>query len=222
MRTFSFTFIPLARNCSRLLLSTGSRRSESSSARGFTLIEMMVVVLVITLVATLAVPSVSKRMQSNETSNAAQIIASAYRTARLQAMGRGSAVVVRYNAGTFQILEGILGVGVAPAGCDPLPAASCTTPVDRWDAGSPGFQVLESYNFAGGQYTVTTQDTATRTLLDVCFSPSGRAYTRTAATGALTPMTTPVDISIERTDAVGLQRRVAVSPSGSARVVAEP
>lgn len=207
MRTFSFIFIPLAPRARR------ARPPE----RGFTLIEMMVVVLIITLVAAIAVPAVSLRMKSNRTAQAAETISTIYRTAQAQAMGRGSAVLVRYNAGTFQILEGIVGVTDALGpDCAPLPESSCTVPPDRWDATSDRNQVVENYNFvASGDYAVTPI-----TPLDVCFTPSGRTWWNDS--GTLQRMNAPVTFTVSRTDSTGFDRVVVLSPTGAARVVAAP
>ena len=52
----------------------------------------MVVVVIITALAALAVPSILRQMRDRRTRQAAEEIASVYRQARLRALGRGAAV----------------------------------------------------------------------------------------------------------------------------------
>lgn len=220
MRTFPFIFTPL---------ETGRRFPRAPAGqRAFTLIEMMVVVLIITLVATIAVPAVSNRMRSNRTAQAAETLSTIFRTAQSQAMGRGSAVLVRYNAGTFQVLEAIVGATNAPnAGCARLPESSCTVPATRWNAGSDRFQQVDTYDFVtSGNHTVTAEISAATpvatTTLDVCFTPSGRTWSRTDPTAPLVRMNAAATFTVARPDASGFPRVVALSPTGAARVVATP
>jgi len=196
-----------------------SRRS--ASVRGFTLVELMVTVVIISVIATLATPSILRRVDSYKTRNAAELIASTFRLARLRAMGRGSAVVVRYEGatGVVTVLEGIQGPDMVAAGCANLPASSCTTPADRFNTSGSGTrsQTIESYDADGGDsYTLTASLGATS---DVCFTPLGRAYSRAAFTNAFTPMTTPATMTVTRGTG-SLVRTVAILPNGIARVSA--
>jgi type II secretion system protein H len=191
------------------------------SKRGFTLIEMMVVVVVITLSAAIAMPGIAKRMKTNRAKMAAEKIATIYRTARLRALGRGSAVLVRYNNGVFSTREGIQGVDRTATGCEPLPEPSCLLPSTRWDNTSRS-QSIETVDFvSSGDFTVSAQTTAVVTSLDICFSPSGRSFSRTVTTATLADMSAPVRFDLSRTDGVGVKRAIVVSPAGTARTVAE-
>jgi prepilin-type N-terminal cleavage/methylation domain-containing protein len=200
--------------CLRPVFST-AHRLRLRPARGFTLIELMVVVMIISILAVIAVPSVVERMRERRSAEAAQRIAALYRSARLRAMGRGAAVLVRYNAGSFSVLEATQGnVGVA-AGCETLPLNSCTATswldVTAFDLPRRGEYegVTVSARDASDSSTATTQ-------LDVCYTPLGRAFTRLVPANPFDPMTGVASFAVGRSG--GLSRTVAVLPNGVARL----
>ncbi len=204
--------------------------------RGFTLLELMVVVIIITVVATLAIPSVTRQMKERRTQEAAQRVASMYLDARMRAMGRGSAVLVRYTPGTrgrFDMWEAQRGTGDAPTGtsdanCATLPVSSCLTP--NWNVGSPGtsYREVTSLDLANrGEYdrvTITMEDGAGTAVsnLDVCFTPMGRTFFRTTLSQPLQPLATTHVAEVYRAEGstrIGRTRRVAVMPNGASRLI---
>jgi type IV fimbrial biogenesis protein FimT len=189
---------------------------------------MMVVVVIITLMASIAIPGIARQMQNHRIKEAAELISTIYRGARLRSLGRGSAILVRYNGtdGTFTTMEAIRGT----AACAQMPEPSCQTTVDRWSDAAmvTRRQTLDSINFissgdlsVGGTVMVSAVATAADDI-DVCFSPSGRAFIRTDPAALFNDMTTPITFEIDRVDDVGFARSVVVNSSGNARTVATP
>ena len=198
--------------------------------RGFTLIELMVVVVLISIIAAIAVPGVVQRLRARRATEAAERIATLYRGARVRALGRGAAVLVRFENSRFTVYENIVGATAATtetgnAACAQMPSASClrtnwaNTGADtRREVG--GFRYADRAEYLDSKVVVSVLDTAgsATTTLDVCFSPIGQAYTRTNLTGTLTPLNGVVGATVTRTGITGITHRVTVIPNGIAAV----
>lgn len=204
------------------------------NARGFTLVEMMAVVIMITILAGIAIPMVTSQLRDRRVHEAAQRVAALYHMARMRAMGRGSAVLVRFSPGTagkFEVLEAQRGIRDAPVGnsedaCAALPISSCLTP--DWNTPASGdFRPLAGLDLANrGEYdklqiTMADESDAAVANLDICFTPMGRAFWRTNVNQPLTPLTSTHVAQVFRATGatpLGRQRRVLVLPNGSSRL----
>lgn len=212
---FPFIFIQLSR---RAHISLAHRRA-------FTLVELMIVVVLITLLAAIAVPSIGKQMSMYAAKQDAEQVAALYRGARLHAMGRGSAVSVQYNNGIFTVREAIRGNAATLQQCDTLPVSSCTLNPLQW-TNPTLFSVLNTVDYS----TATNLTVGARTrnaggaeltpgTLNICFTPLGAAYAD--STGQLTRLTGSARFDLQQAGAP-LDHSVVISPLGATRVVVMP
>ncbi len=195
--------------------SVKKRRARQSL--GFTLIELMVVVTIIGILASLGVPTIVERLRERRANQAAQEIALLYRNARLRALGQGFAVMVSYTATGFEVREAMPFGGVTGA-CSLQMPLSCTT--NTWAAAGTDYRVIGSFTtatYSGVTNAVSLADGTAATTLDVCFTPRGRTFFRTNSSAPLLPNTGVVNVAVTRT-ATGNVRNVSVLPNGMARL----
>jgi prepilin-type N-terminal cleavage/methylation domain-containing protein len=201
------------------------RRFESKAksshwiGRGFTLVELMVVVIIIGVMAAIIIPTASRAMRARRSSGAASQIALAYRIAKMRALARGSAVMVRYQAGQVQTFEAPPGLTTGMTSCSTPGAwnncayqSTTCVPIDNYQ--NPG----ENLN-----YTLIVGGSQVTGVLDICFSPAGLSYLRTGSASFSTMTNVPM-IKVWNGGAAdmasSLVNTVYILPNGAARVVA--
>jgi prepilin-type N-terminal cleavage/methylation domain-containing protein len=208
------------------VMRLGSRRGLPiglGRSRGFTLLELMAVVLIITVFASLAIPSVVAQLRDRRVQEAARRIGMVYREARLRALGRGSAVLVRIVNGDITVLEARVGTDVGGnAGCVDLPMSSCLSaawedPLRRRTVG--GFHVATSGEQAGMAVAISDSANTAIPRLDICFTPMGRVFSR-RPTAPDTAFARDNDTYIATITRPGMTRtrQVALMPNGTARL----
>jgi type IV fimbrial biogenesis protein FimT len=182
----------------------------------------MVVVLIIGITAALATPTITGQVRERRSRDTAQRIAQLYSVARMRALGRGTAVLVRYRAATgFSVLESVQGAAqaalqnAASVTCANQPGLGCLA--NNW--GNPQTSRVVTTLVPAADLTVTARDqgATAQTSMDICFTPMGRSFISfdsSAPTGAMVGATT---VQIQRTGK-GLLRTVAILPNGMARL----
>jgi type IV fimbrial biogenesis protein FimT len=201
---------------SRRLRAAGARR------RGFTLLELVAVVSIITIFAALAIPSAVLQLRDRRVQEYARRIGLVYRQARMHALGRGSAVLVRFNGGDVTVREARTGNTTGGDDCADLPVSTCRF---DWADLNLSREIDGVHKPTGGELSslaVALTDSADTTVpaLDVCFTPMGRAFARTSFTGTFAPNASAYIASVSRPGA-GRTRRITLLPNGTARLVSQ-
>jgi prepilin-type N-terminal cleavage/methylation domain-containing protein len=214
-------------------MSAGVRASR----RGFSLIELMVVIIIIGIVAALAVPTMAAARTDRHAYDDAGQIMQLFREARTRAVARGAAVLIAFTAGngdvgTFQMFESVT-VNPGGVGNNRTPVASCKTPT-VWNLGGANNVFVDGLNLNGtieAQYNIQTQFVVYDPVLGatpfgggfICFTPLGRTYFNqvTPIFDGLQPMLQPLEFQVTRNSGgvpIGTIRSVLLPPNGMARV----
>jgi type IV fimbrial biogenesis protein FimT len=207
----------------RALTALGRALPNRSPSRGFTLLELLITVTLVGILVVMAVPSISGLMRDRRTNQAAHEAAMIYRRARSMAMGRGTAVLVRYSSADRGRIEIREAVSTTAGLCANLPSTSCTA--TNWDANNANNRLLDAFGPALGPYDNVQlefhmADNSTQGAVDLCFTPLGRTLFRTTSVNStpFTPLTQVPSILSVPVDGAGRTRTVLIVPSGVSRV----
>jgi len=150
--------------------------------RGFSLIELVVVIAVISIVAAIAVPTILGMLTNMRVNAQARLVERELQTARLRAVGTNRAIRLRFNcpgANQFRLVE-VIGTPSVPAPADDDAAAATRCDLTAYPYPDANRDWFQSPNNDGplNELDPRVEFTATQTLE---FWPDGTVHANTGA-----------------------------------------
>jgi Tfp pilus assembly protein FimT len=189
------------RRGSPVAISTATMRIPRSAERGFSLVELMLVVAFAATLLTIAVPVMTDVSDSSKLNSAAREIERELQSARLKSVSTNRLLRVRLNCpgtGMYRTVEYVASPAVDDA------TNRCSDSAYPFPADS---DVMTRPNFDGPVRLLPLGATVTSSILQ--FQPDGTAVT--IVSDVVTPITVPVTITVTRK---GKSKAITVNGAG--------
>src|SRR4029450_6210922 len=166
--------------------SATSLMRQTRDVRGFSLIEMVLVVAIIAVVSAIAVPQILTSSRQMRLSGAARLVERELQTARMKAVKSNRPIRVRFNcpsARQYRSVE-LLGSPQSPAAnhADSSPATPCTPPTYPYPDNAPDFFAIPNND---GPLQRLPLEVSFGTVQTIEFWPNGSAHVQ----GGTNPLT---------------------------------
>jgi prepilin-type N-terminal cleavage/methylation domain-containing protein len=190
---------------------------------GYTLLELMIVVVLIGIIAAVAMPEISQAMANTAVSDASSSAIVAFRAARTMASQQSVAYRIYIGTAAPQVVRVDRGANNT---CASLPACTTNpTAVPAWGGVNCGVQWLylneSRFQRRGVRIKGVTIAGAAKAPLTLCVTPGGKLYEMAGAVP--NRITAPIEILIDRTSGAGVsegvERRIIVNAMGMARTM---
>lgn len=198
-----------------------ARSAQRHGARGFTIPEVLAVVIIIGIFAAAASPTFIQLMRDRRVNRAAMEITGLYRLARSRALGRSNPVLVRWRESGadqgFQVREGIVRRtgDVFAEGCKSITDWQDPTQAQLVTDFKPKSFVGATYELAG--FSFLDENANAQAFAEMCFSARGRTFVRYADGALFDALTGVPRVNVANTR-TGLVRTVFIPPNGVARM----